>query len=137
MFYVEEINNTCTGTVVPANKFKCAPIRSAKLKSIIPQVAVAAFQSQRDVLLVAICSCLTTLANKLLAKFVITREIFDKACNPRNESRERAAYLLGCVQDRIKTEPDDFVKVVDILDSEPTLTRQAKQLEDSYRKCIL
>ena len=109
---------------------------SAQLpESIDPAVAVAAFQSQRDVLLVAICSCLTTLANKLLAKFVITQEIFDKACNPFHESRERAAYLLSCVQDRIKTEPADFVKVVDILESEPTLTRQARQLVDSYRKC--
>ena len=98
-------------------------------------MAVAAFQSQRDVLLVAICFCLTTLANKLLAKFVITQEIFDKACNPCHESRERAAYLLSCVQDRIKTEPADFVKVVEILESEPTLTRQARQLVDSYRKC--
>ena len=98
-------------------------------------MAVAAFQSQRDVLLVAICFCLTTLANKLLAKFVITQEIFDKACNPCHESREHAAYLLSCVQDRIKTEPADFVKVVEILESEPTLTRQARQLVDSYRKC--
>ena len=97
-------------------------------------VAVAAFQSQRDVLLVAICSCLTTLANKLLAKFIVTQDVFDKACNPRNGSRERAAYLLSCVQDRIKTEPADFVKVVAILESEPTLTRQARQLVDSYCK---
>ena len=114
------------------------PFSSAQLpENIDPAVAVVAFQSQRDVLIVAICSCLTTLANKLLAKFVVTQEIFNKACNPRNESRERAAYLLSCVQDRIKTEPADFVKVVDILESEPTLTRQARQLVDSYRKCRL
>ena len=98
-------------------------------------MAVAAFHSQQDVLLVAICSCLTTLASKLLAKFVISPEMFDKTCNPRNESRERAAYLLSCMQDKMKTEPADFVKVVDILESEPTLTRQARQLVDSYRKC--
>ena len=100
-------------------------------------MAVVAFQSRRDVLLVAICSCLITLANKLLAKFVISREMSDRACNPRNESRERAAELLSCVQDRIQTEPADFVKVVDILESEPTLTRQARQLVDSYRKCSI
>ena len=116
--------------------FSC-DCRSAQLPdSIDAEVAVAAFQSQRDVLLTAIHSCLTEVANKLLAKFVISPEMFDKACNPRNESRERAAYLLSCVQDRIKTEPADFVKVVDILESELTLTRQARQLVDSYRKCF-
>ena len=110
-------------------------ISSAQLPSSIdPEVAVVAFQSQRDVLLVAICSCLTTLANKLLAKFVISPEVLEKACHDRIVSRERAAYLLSCVQDRIKTEPADFVKVVDILESEPTLTREARQLVDSYRK---
>ena len=109
---------------------------SAQLPSSIDaEVAVAAFQSQRDVLLTAIHSCLTEVANKLLAKFVISPEMFDKARNSRNESRERAADLLSCVQDRIKTEPADFVRVVDILESEPTLTRQARQLVDSYRKC--
>ena len=107
---------------------------SALLPSTIDaEVAVAVFQSQRDVLLTAIHSCLTEVANKLLAKFVISPEMFDKACNPRNESRERAADLLSCVQDRIKTEPADFVKVVDVLESEPILTRQARQLVDSYR----
>ena len=110
---------------------------SAQLPSSIDaEVAVAAFQSQRDVLLIAIHSCLTEVANKLLAKFVISQEMFDKACNPRNDSRERAADLLSCVQDRIKTEPADFVRVVDILESEPILTRQARQLVDSYRKCF-
>ena len=103
--------------------------------SIDPAVAVAAFQSQRAVLLEAICSCLTTLANKLLAKFVISPEMCEKACNERNGSRERAAYLLSSVQDRIKTEPADFVKVVDILVSEPTLTQQARQLVERYCKC--
>ena len=103
--------------------------------TIDPAVAVVAFQSQRDVLLEAICSCLTTLANKLLAKFVITSETLEKACNERNGSVERAVYLLSCVQKRIKTEPADFVKVVDILESEPTLTRQARLLVDSYCKC--
>ena len=109
---------------------------SAQLPSSIdPKVAVAAFQSQRVVLVTAIHSCLTEVADKLLAKFVISLEMSDKARNPRNESRERAADLLSCVQNRIKTEPADFVKVVDILESEPTLTRQARQLVDSYRKC--
>ena len=106
-------------------------------RSIDPALAVAVFQSQQDVLLVAICSCLTTLANKLLAKFVITQEISEKARNSRNESRERASYLLSCVQDRIKTEPADFIKVVDILESEPTLTRQARQLVESYCEYII
>ena len=115
--------------------FSCV-CRSAQLpESIDAEVAVAAFQSQRDVLLVAICSCLTTIASKLLAKFVISPEVLEKACHDRIVSRERAAYLLSCVQDRIKREPADFVKVVDILESEPTLTRQARQLVDSYRKC--
>ena len=109
---------------------------SAQLPSSIdPEAAVVAFQSQRDVLLVAICSCLTTIASKLLAKFVISPEVLEKDCHDRIVSRERAAYLLSCVQERIKTEPADFVKVVDILESEPTLTRQARQLVDSYRKC--
>ena len=103
--------------------------------TIDPAVAVVAFQSQRDVLLEAICSCLTTLANKLLAKFVITSETLEKACNERNGSVERAVYLLSCVQKRIKTEPADFIKVVDILESEPTLTRHARLLVDSYCKC--
>ena len=108
---------------------------SAQLpNSIDPAVAAAAFRSQRDVLLVAICSCLTTLANKLFTKFVINSDTLEKACNERNGSRERATYLLSCVQDRIQTEPADFVKVVDILESEPTLTRQARQLVDSYCK---
>ena len=111
---------------------------SAQLpEGIDPVVAAAAFQSQRDVLLVAICSCLTTLANKLLAKFVITSETLEKACNERNGSREHAVYLLSCVQDRIRTEPAIFVKVVDILESEPTLTRQARQLVDNYSECII
>ena len=79
--------------------------------------------------------CLTTLANKLLAKFVISPEMFEKACYDRTVSGERAVYLLSCLQDRIKAVPADFVKVVDVLESEPTLTRQARQLVDSYRKC--
>ena len=121
----------------PLTSLACFMIfSSAQLPSSIDaEVAVVAFQSQQDVLLTAIHSCLTEVANKLLAKFVISPEMFDKVCNPRNESRERSAYLLSCVQDRIKAEPADFVKVVDILESELTLTRQARQLVNSYRKC--
>ena len=100
--------------------------------TINPTVAVAAFQSQQAVLLEGIHSNLTTLATKLLAEFVINRDIHDKACNERNGKVERSLILLSCIQDRMKTEPAVFTKVVDIFESEPTLTHLASQLVDGY-----
>ena len=111
---------------------------SARLPDTIdPTVAVAAFQSQQDVLLEGIHSNLTTLATKLLAEFIINRDVCDESCKERNSARGRGAALLGCVQDRMKTEPAVFTKVVDIFESEPTLTHLASQLVDSYVYCEL
>ena len=95
-------------------------------------MAVTAFQSLQDVLLRGIHSNLPTLATKLLAKSVITPETSENACNKHNGSRERARYLLGSVQSRIKIAPADFIKVVGVLESEPTLTALANQLVYSY-----
>lgn len=105
-----------------------------KLPDVIDcEVAVAAFQSQRADLLEAIWACLTILANKLLAKFIINRDVLEKACNDRYESaRDRGVYLLDRMQDRITTVPSDFITIVDILKSEPTLTILAGQIVDSY-----
>ena len=100
--------------------------------TINPTVAINAFRSQLDLLLNLIRHCLPSLASSLYAKSMIPGDIKEKACNLNLGSNERGVALLDCVQSKLEGEPSDFSKFVAILESEPYLRSQAKQLVKNY-----
>ncbi len=111
--------------------------RSASLPSTIDAtLAVQAFTSQRCLLLNLIRHCLPSLANSLLAKCMIPRDIYKKACNETRGSSERGVTLLDCIEARIELVPSDFTKVLRILQEEPFLEELADGLIHSYCEFI-
>ena len=100
--------------------------------TIDSMVATNAFRRQRDLLLNLIRHCLPSLANSLLAQYIIPQDLCERACNPILGSAERGGALLDCVQARIEAVPADFTKVLHILEEEPFLRSQATDLIQSY-----
>ena len=107
--------------------------RSAQLPAVID--AVAAFRSQREGLLKLIKHCLPSLANALYAHFLIPEDARERATNESVGMSERSVALLDCVEARSEALPNDFVKIVQILESEPFLEGVAIKLVQSYCKC--
>ena len=106
---------------------------STSLPSTIDSTkAVSAFRSQRTLLLNLIRHCLPSLANSLLAEFMIPQDICEKACNQNLGSTERGVALLDCIESQLEAKPSDFTKLVDILKSEPFLTERAEKLVEDY-----
>ena len=95
-------------------------------------MAIKAFRSQHALLLNLIRHCLPSLASSLYAKSMIPGGIKEKACNQHLDSNERGVALLDSVQSKLEEEPSDFSKFVAILESEPYLRSQAKQLVKNY-----
>ena len=113
----------------------CCYYSSSKLPSSIDgKLAVAAFRSQRESLLGLTRHCLPALANSLYAKCLITEDVCEKSRNELILSSVRAGDLLDCVQARIHAQSSDFIKVVQTLESVPSLVRLAKQLVEAYCK---
>ena len=102
------------------------------LSTVDPTVALRAFRSQRGLLLNPIRHCLPTLANSLLARDLIPKDVYEKVCNDKVLSSERGGALLECLEDGIETFPYGFLKIVDILKSEPFLRNLADNVVHAY-----
>ena len=79
-------------------------------------------------------SDLSNIANKLYSKSIISSVALTKAMNQVHEPVDRTVSLLSVVEDKIRAEPHVFTEFVKILESEPTLRSQAKQLVTKYLK---
>ena len=95
-------------------------------------VAVSVFRRKRDVLLNLIRHCLPSLSNALYSGFLIPEDVKDVCTNCAMKSKERTITLLDCLQDTIEVNPQDFAKIVNILDSERYLSSQANDLVKEY-----
>ena len=77
------------------------------------------------------------IANKLYAKSLISAADLEKTSSMSESytARERTvSFLLNLLVDRIRVEPRVFTEFVKILESEPTLRPQAKELLEKYHK---
>ena len=104
--------------------------------TIDPTLATDALRTQRGRLLDLLRHCLPEIADPFFAHRMISRKIRDKAFNSHLDITERGVALLDCVESRIEAVPSDFTKVVHILEEEPFLESLAKDLIQSYCKCI-
>ena len=77
---------------------------------------------------------LPSVADKLYSKHIISRHTLTKTTNQVHEPIDRTVSLLSVVEDKIRAEPHVFTEFVKILESEPTLRSQAKQLVTKYLK---
>ena len=93
---------------------------------------MSALKTQHTLLLNLIRHCLPSLASSLLSESMIPQCICEKACNQSLGSSEKGVALLDCIESHFEAEPSDFVKLVDILESEPFLTKLAEKLVKSY-----
>ena len=101
-----------------------------------PTVATDALRTQRGRLLNLLRHCLPEIADPFFAQRMISRKIRDKAFNSHLDITERGVALLDCVESRIEAVPSDFTNVVHILEEEPFLASLAKDLIQSYCKCM-
>ena len=95
-------------------------------------MAADSVRSQREPLLNLISHCLVPLADLLLAKFMIPKNVYKKACNPFLEDSERGGALLDCVETRIRLKASFFATFIDILKSEPFFGTLGNKLVQSY-----
>ena len=102
--------------------------------AIEPLKAANVFRSQREVLKLVLQHDLSSVADKLYAKSIISRHTQTKATNQFLEPIDRTMFLLNEIEDKIRAEPHVFTEFVKILDSEPTLRPQAKDLVEKYLK---
>ena len=108
-------------------------IRSSLLPVIIdPVKAVSAFKSQRGKLSTIIRNDLTNIAHKLYANSIIPQKTLDEAINNSLGKDDRTVALLRAIEAKIKVQPLDFTKLVNILDSEPYLSTLAEGLVHNY-----
>ena len=96
--------------------------------------AADAFKSQREELSKLLQSDLSNIANKLYSKSIISSIALTKATNQVHEPIDRTVSLLSVIEDKIRAEPHVFTEFVKILESEPTLRSQAKELVAKYLK---
>ena len=96
--------------------------------------AANAFGSQREALKLVLQHDLSSVADNLYTKSIISRHTLTKATNQFLEPIDRTVSLLNEVEDKIRAEPHVFTEFVRILDSEPTLRSQAKELVEKYLK---
>ena len=118
-----------------SNNNKHALHSSTHLPSDIEALKAAdAFKSQREELSKLLQSDLSNIANKLYSKSIISSIALTKATNQVHEPIDRTVSLLSVVEDKIRAEPHVFTEFVKILESEPTLRSQAKELVAKYLK---
>ena len=108
---------------------------SSKLPPVInAEAAFTSFRSQQEELLGLVRSCLPTISTCLYSKRLISQDVCEESLNEKTVGSVRAAKLLSSVQSRIQSEPSDFVNVVHVLESEPSLTKSAQRLVETYFK---
>ena len=79
-------------------------------------------------------SDLSNIANKLYSKSVISEAALAEAMNQSHIASDRTVSLLSVVEDKIRPEPRVFTEFIEMLESEPTLRSQAKELVEKYLK---
>ena len=83
--------------------------------------ALSVFRSQRELLLNLLKHCLLKVANTLFAEGMISEEVYETASNTSKSPSERGVALIDCLETRLKAFPEDFRRVVEILETEPYL----------------
>lgn len=104
------------------------------LSDIDPIKALGSFNNQRDSLTLLLQRNLTSIANKLLARSIISDETLDAALNPHNSAKWRTVSLLNTLAAMIKAKPQLFIDFVKILESEPPLQSLANELVLAYQR---
>ena len=108
---------------------------STHLPSDIESLKAAdAFKNQREELTLLLQSHLPTVTTKLYSKSIISSDALLEAVNENHIASVRTVSLLSVVEDKIRVEPHVFTEFVRILESEPTLRSQAKELVEKYHK---
>ena len=108
---------------------------SLRLPSDIdPIKAIGSFNSRRDSLTLLLQSNLTSVADKLLARSIISDETLEAALNPHNSAKLRTVSLLSTLAAIIKAKPKSFTDFVKILESEPPLLSLANELVLAYQR---
>jgi len=62
--------------------------------------------------------CISQLANRLRAEYIITEEVRSNACHASRTSVERSRVLLDCMESKIEGDPSCFKKIIRIMKSE-------------------
>ena len=101
---------------------------------IDPLKAANAFRSQREALKLVLQHNLPSIADKLYSKHIISAATLAEAMNQVHIASVRTVSLLSVVEDKIRAEPHVFTEFIKILESEPTLRSQAKELMTKYFK---
>ena len=91
-----------------------------------------AFKSHREALTRLLQSHLPTITTKLYSKSIISSDALLEAVNENHIASVRTVSLLSVVEDKIRAEPHAFTEFVKIMESEPTLRSQAKELIEKY-----
>ena len=108
-----------------------------QLPDVIDQTAALnSFRCRHKHLLNLVSQTLTSLANSLLASSIIPEEVYQRVSNSNQAAFDRSVTLLDCIEARISSEPSDFKKVVQILQSDRFLQTLADGLVQSYCECV-
>ena len=95
------------------------------------EAAGEAFRQHRADLLIAAIDTLI-LANCLYSKRIISHETLEHAELLTLTSSKRNVHLFDAIEARIRTNPDDFLTLLDVLDSDPQLHVFAERIWNSY-----
>ena len=100
------------------------------------EVAGEAFRRHRDGLLIAVIDTLI-LANCLYSKGIISHETLERAKLLTLTSSEKNVHLFEAIEARIRTNSDDFLTLLDVLNSDLLQLRVfAERIWNSYRGCV-
>ena len=80
-------------------------------------------------LVLAISSCLNTVANKLYSRKIISDEILSRVLEGRETRQNMASNLLLCVKRNIDLNPAVLLKFMDILKEEPSCDGISKKIK--------
>ena len=89
-------------------------------------------QSNLSTLSTGISSAVGEFADKVFEKKLITMQNCRAAHIPQEDAYERSSALLMILLDRIKTTPQEFHLILDILKSMPTMKELVKILQPSH-----
>ena len=112
------------------------PWKSAKTKGadLDPSAAREAFQVHRDALFTAVTDALP-LANSLYSEGIISRDQLNHAQLVGVALEEKKVKLFGAIEARLRSNPEDFPTLLDVLDSDPHLYVFPERIWSSYLHC--
>ena len=128
----EQLNEVCS--VISIFFPTSADVPSAQLSSNIDSSrAVEAFKNRLEALTSLLQHNLSSVSTSLFTKSIISEAEQQEAMEETVITKTRAVILLDVVLSRIKFEPQVFVEVVKILESEPSFRKQANELVLCYQ----